>query len=65
MLKKGEGPIGLVLAPTRELCQQIATVASKFASHYKIKYDLKEKRFYLECYHCLEAGLNRNNGNKF
>ncbi|CAG9864995.1 unnamed protein product [Phyllotreta striolata] len=31
-LKKGEGPIVLVLAPTRELAQQIQQVASEFGS---------------------------------
>jgi len=36
MLKKGEGPIGLVLAPTRELCQQIGIVAKRYASPYRI-----------------------------
>jgi len=37
MLKRGEGPIGLVVAPTRELCQQIVSVMTKYASIFKIK----------------------------
>ncbi|KAH8395961.1 hypothetical protein KR222_000899, partial [Zaprionus bogoriensis] len=31
-LKRGDGPIALVLAPTRELAQQIQTVANDFGS---------------------------------
>lgn len=34
-LLRGEGPIVLVLAPTRELAQQIQTVARDFGSHVK------------------------------
>eukprot|EP00826_Nyctotherus_ovalis_P015043 TRINITY_DN14241_c0_g2_i1.p1 TRINITY_DN14241_c0_g2~~TRINITY_DN14241_c0_g2_i1.p1 ORF type:complete len:521 (+),score=168.95 TRINITY_DN14241_c0_g2_i1:697-2259(+) len=37
VLKRGEGPIGLVVAPTRELCQQIGNVAKRYASPYAIK----------------------------
>jgi ATP-dependent RNA helicase DDX5/DBP2 len=35
VLNRGEGPIVLVLAPTRELAQQIQTVARDFGSHVK------------------------------
>ncbi|KAJ1650619.1 hypothetical protein IWQ61_008626 [Dispira simplex] len=35
-LKKGEGPVGLVLAPTRELAQQIQNEARKLAKGYGI-----------------------------
>lgn len=35
-LKEGDGPIGLVCAPTRELCQQIYEEARKFAKSYNL-----------------------------
>lgn len=37
-LRHGDGPIALVLAPTRELAQQIAEVAHEFGSSSKIRY---------------------------
>ena len=36
-LKRGDGPIGLILAPTRELSQQIYHEAKKFGKVYNIK----------------------------
>lgn len=36
-LKPGDGPIALVLAPTRELAQQILTVAKDFGSSSRIR----------------------------
>lgn len=36
-LEKGDGPIGIVLAPTRELCAQIYHEAKKFAKAYSIQ----------------------------
>lgn len=36
-LVKGDGPIGIVLAPTRELCQQIHTEAKRFGKPYNLK----------------------------
>ncbi|EDQ88311.1 p68DDX5 RNA helicase [Monosiga brevicollis MX1] len=37
LLRPGDGPIALVLAPTRELAQQIAEVAHKYGSSSRIK----------------------------
>eukprot|EP00794_Sanderia_malayensis_P003420 gene3420-3911_t len=36
-LKDGDGPIGLVCAPTRELCQQIHLEAKRFGKCYNLK----------------------------
>ncbi|XP_058093667.1 DEAD-box ATP-dependent RNA helicase 20-like [Magnolia sinica] len=36
-LEQGEGPIGLVLAPTRELAVQIQEEAAKFGSHSNVR----------------------------
>ncbi|KAI6653795.1 ATP-dependent RNA helicase DDX42-like [Oopsacas minuta] len=35
-MKEGDGPIGLILAPTRELCQQIYHETKKFCKPYNI-----------------------------
>ena len=35
-LEIGDGPIGLVLAPTRELCQQIYLEAKRFGKPYNL-----------------------------
>jgi hypothetical protein len=37
-LSKDEGPIGIVLAPTRELSQQIYLETKRFAKLYNIRY---------------------------
>lgn len=36
-LKEGEGPIGLICAPTRELCQQIHIEAKRFGKCYNLR----------------------------
>lgn len=36
-LRRGEGPIGVIVAPTRELCLQIYNDVRKFARPYKFK----------------------------
>ena len=36
-LKDGDGPIGLICAPTRELCQQIHTEVKRFGKCYNLK----------------------------
>jgi ATP-dependent RNA helicase DDX42 len=35
--KKGDGPIGLILTPTRELCQQVYQETKKYAKAYSLK----------------------------
>lgn len=40
-LLKGDGPIGLVLAPTRELAMQIYAEAKKFGKVYDIQVGLE------------------------
>lgn len=40
LLKPGDGPIVLVLAPTRELAQQIQKEAEKFGSSSKLRVGL-------------------------
>jgi superfamily II DNA/RNA helicase len=34
----GDGPIGLIVAPTRELSEQIYQVAKQFAKGFGVKY---------------------------
>jgi ATP-dependent RNA helicase DDX5/DBP2 len=41
-LKRGEGPIALVLAPTRELAQQIQSVATDFGRRIGIRNTCKQ-----------------------
>ena len=36
VLEKGEGPIGLVMAPTRELCNQIYEVYRKYCKRFNV-----------------------------
>ena len=36
VLEKNEGPIGLVMAPTRELCMQIFDVYLKYCKKYNV-----------------------------
>ena len=36
-LKEGDGPIALICAPTRELCQQIHTECKRFGTCYNLK----------------------------
>ena len=36
-LKEGDGPIGLICAPTRELAQQIYSEAKRFGKCYNLK----------------------------
>lgn len=36
-LERGDGPIALILAPTRELAQQILTVAQDYGASSKIR----------------------------
>jgi len=36
-LKEGEGPIGLICAPTRELCQQIHSECKRFGKCYNLR----------------------------
>lgn len=39
-LEKGEGPIGIICAPTRELAHQIFLETKKFSKGYGIKYEV-------------------------
>ncbi|EGD75963.1 vasa [Salpingoeca rosetta] len=36
-LKRGDGPIAVLLAPTRELCMQISQNTRRYAKHYNIR----------------------------
>jgi len=57
-LKEGDGPVGLICAPTRELCQQIYHEARKFSKVYGLRVSVtivgsKQYRGICRCVLCM------------
>jgi ATP-dependent RNA helicase DDX42 len=57
-LDRGEGPIAVILAPTRELADQIYLETTKFARGYGVRYASSESQLSTAKHHYLTLSLS-------
>ena len=65
-LKEGDGPVGLVCAPTRELCQQIYHEARKFSKVYGLRVSATVFKCEINMLgvRCVQCMVDQANGSK-